>query len=356
VEKYALAARRTYKPKAQYSGPMLLIRETNNPDPICRNRLRAHAGWERYVTGAIETYEVPSGHWDILHKTHVDVLASVISDYVRRRESDGTCSSAQDMVPEKPTEKSPIAHPPWSPAPALLAMPQGETHMFLADLDTQQSCRSRYESSLSDEERARASRLAQALDRERFIARRGLLRDLLCMYTGTSPDRIKLQYSDTGKPYLDEGQNPSALRFSVSARGGLALYGFTCGQDIGVDLEAMDSPIDPLAIARQQFSPEEYEHLRVLPVRRQCETFYTYWTCKEAYIKGRGIIPLNRFAVSLGDGETPAVSRDLDDPHQVGQWSFSLLDVGANWRAAVAVRRLGLSLRCWRIDSRWRTG
>jgi 4'-phosphopantetheinyl transferase len=231
-------------------------------------------------------------------------------------------------------------------------MPQGEIHVLLADLDTRQPGRSRYEASLSCEERARVSRFAQALDRERFITRRGLLRDLLSAYTGTSSGRIRLQYSDTGRPYLDDEQNPSALRFSVSTRGSLALYVFTCGHDIGTDLESVDSLTDPLGIARQQLSREEYEHLRVLPSSLQRETFYTYWTCKEAYIKARGIIRLNRFAVSLHHGRTPELSFDMDDPHQVGQWSFSLLDVGAGWRAAVAVRKQSLSLRCWRIDGR----
>ena len=356
VEKWALVACRTYQPKAQYAGPMLLIRETNNADPICRRVLRGYAGWERYVTGAIETCDVPSGHGDILHETYAEVLAGAISDYVRRREGDARLSLFEGQGSPGASRERPDRYSLWPIAPTELALPQGEIHAFLADLDTGQPSRWRHEPSLSGDERDRASRLVQALDRERFITRRGVLRDLLSAYTGMSPGQIKLQYSDTGRPYLDEGQNPSALCFSVSTRGRLALYVFTCGPDIGADLESVDPTFDPLEIAKQQFSPEEYEHLRSLPPSLQRETFYTYWTCKEAYIKARGIIPLNRFAVSLEHSQTPELSFDRDDPHQVGQWSFSLLDVGAGWRAAVAVRKEGLPLRCWRIDGLRETG
>ncbi len=355
VWKCAEAASRVYEPKAQYSGPLLLIRETNHENPICRSLLRGGGGWERHVTGVIETYEVHSGHSDILKGAHADAVADAIRNHIRRREEGGAGFSARKIVSAKPAAKDPLACVPWPLVPARLALPVGEIHVFLADLDATQPWQPKYESFLSCEERARASRFAQAMDRERFIARRGLLRDLLSAYIGTSPSQIKLQYSSTGKPYLDEGQNPLALRFSVSSRGKLALYVFTCGQDIGTDLESVDSLADPLGIAKQQFPYEEYEHLRVLPAHLRRETFYTYWTCKEAYIKARGIIPLNRFTVSLEHSRTPEVSSDMDDPHQVGQWSFSLLDVGAGWRAAVAVQKGGLSFRCWRIDGLWRT-
>jgi 4'-phosphopantetheinyl transferase len=82
----------------------------------------------------------------------------------------------------------------------------------------------------------------------------------------------------------------------------------------------------------------------------QQEAFYRCWVCKEAYIKARGIIPLKEFDVSAEPGRAPTLLADRSDPSGVRQWSFSLLDLGVNWRAVVVAQSRNLPLKCWKID------
>jgi len=324
VKKAAFKAWRVYKPKAKYCGDILLIRDTNIDSPLYRNIIGPRAGWEHWVTGAIEVHEVPSGHLDILKEPYVGVLAKGISEYIRRTQDDG-----------------------WAPAPALPGLPRDEVHVFLADLDARPGSLAHHESLLPPEERDRASRFVQAQDRDRFTARRGLLRELLSRYTKIRADRIELQYSDTGKPALADSQNPSALKFSVTSREGLALCAFACGCDIGIDLERTRPVANLLEIAGEQFSGPEHEFLCSLPESMRLKMFYTIWTCKEAYIKARGIIPLHQFSVSIGPAGTPDLAADETDSRQVGLWSFSLLPVGDGWHAALVAPKGYMAIRRW---------
>jgi amino acid adenylation domain-containing protein len=324
VKKSAFKAWRAYKPKAKYCGDILLIRDTNIDSPLYRNIIGPQAGWERWVTGAIEVHEVPSGHLDILKEPYVSVLAKQVSEYIRKTQDDG-----------------------WPPAPALPGLPQGELHVFLAGLDARPGFLAHYESLLSPEERDRASRFVQAQDRDRFTARRGLLRELLSRYTKIRADRVELQYSDTGKPALADSQNPSALKFSVTSREGLALYAFACGCDIGIDLERTRPVANLLELAGEQFSGPEHESLCSLPEGVRLKMFYTIWTCKEAYIKARGIIPLHQFTVSIGPAGTPDLAADETDPRQVGLWSFSMLPVSDGWHAALVAPKGYMAIRHW---------
>ncbi len=349
VERHALEAWRIYKPRARYPGKILLIRETNIDSPLYRSIIHGQAGWERCVTGEIETCEIHAGHVNILKEPYVDSVAGAISDYVRRTQDAKVSLPPGDETPDKPAEKDETTHLAWPTAPTLLTMPDGDMHVFLADIDKAQTSRSRYEWSLSSEERDRASRFVHALDRARFVARRGLLRELLSSYTGIDADQIRLQYSDTGRPSLHEGQNPAGLRFSLSTRGNLALYAFTCRGDVGIDLERAQPVANLLELAGQQLSGPEYELLCSLPESSRLEMFYTIWTCKEAYIKARGIIPLRQFTVSIGPAGKPELSADEIDPRQIGQWSFSTLPVGAGWHAALVARKGDMTLNRWSL-------
>ncbi len=351
----ACEAVRTYRPGARYSGKILLIQEMmmTSQDPLYRYLIPGQAGWDRYVTGGIEIVRVHAGHTSMLKEPYVDSLAAAIRDYVRRTQCAALCSSPSDRILDQPAEKDETAHRVWSTAPTSLAMPDGDLHVFLADMEETQRSHARYESSLSCEERDRASRFVYALDRTHFVARRSVLRELLSSYTGIDAGQIRLQYSDSGKPSLHEGQNPLDLRFSLSSRDNLVLYAFTCKCDVGIDLERMQPITNLLEMAMQQLSGPEYELLCSLPEHARLEMFYKLWTCKEAYIKARGIIPLGQFTVAIGPSGTPELSADHADPRQVGQWSFSLLPVGGGWQAALVARRENISLKCWSLDSQF---
>jgi amino acid adenylation domain-containing protein len=350
VERAARKAITLYKPSSKYDGNILLFRDTHIDSPLYRNIIRYKAGWEHYVTGAIECHGIPSGHIDILSGNHVVSLAGKINNYLQRAECDMRPRHSAYDAKDRLNIKELAAFNSWPIANNRLVLPRNELHIFLADLSVSAAQISKYEMLLSPDELDRATRYARTKDRNHFVARRGLLRELISRYTGTNPANLRFKYSKDGKPSLRDEQNLADLRFSVSNSNGLALYGFICASDLGIDLEYIRHAEDLLDIASKKFNSEEYRSLMELPENLRTEAFYTCWTCKEAYIKARGIIGLDQFTVSVQPSLAPRLVADQADPSQVTLWSFSLVDVDNHWRAAVVTQVSDVPIRCWRLS------
>jgi 4'-phosphopantetheinyl transferase len=186
--------------------------------------------------------------------------------------------------------------------------------LHLADCDAWRP--SVFAATLSADEQARARRFRHAVDRDRFIVRRGLLRRLLGERLGIAPAHVPLEPGPAGKPMLATAElrragaaaAKNAPHFNLARSGGLALYAFLTpenaravtgpaapdGPAIGVDLERIDTDRRTLADLRriaEHFAPEETSFLQSLPDARAAEVFYRLWTCKEACLKclGTGI-------------------------------------------------------------------
>jgi 4'-phosphopantetheinyl transferase len=151
--------------------------------------------------------------------------------------------------------------------------------------------------------------------RNRFIAARALLRDLLAGYLGQSPGAIRFEYNEWGKPALAPGLVASDLRFNLSHSQDLAMYAFVIERDVGVDIEMIRAEVANERIAENFFSRWEVETLRALPREHQVEAFFNCWTRKEAYVKARGqglSIELDSFDVSLVPGAEAKILRGDD--------------------------------------------
>ena len=170
-----------------------------------------------------------------------------------------------------------------------------------------------FAASLSADELARADRFRHTLDRDRFIVRRGLLRQLLAERLSLEPARVPLALGPSGKPALSVadlrrmGVSPHGLppRFNLARSGGLAIFAFLPPEDassvtgpagpaIGVDLERTDTARRTLADLRRiadHFAAEESSFLNGLAADEAAAVFYRLWTCKEACLKclGTGI-------------------------------------------------------------------
>ena len=169
---------------------------------------------------------------------------------------------------------------------------------------------------LSADEQARADRFRHAIDRDRFVVRRGLLRRLLGERLGIEAARVPLAPGPAGKPMLAAADLHRAgvatangpPGFNLARSGGLALYAFLPlanaravtgpaapdGPTLGVDLERIDTARRTLADLRRiadHFAPEESRFLQGLPDDEAAAVFYRLWTGKEACLKclGTGI-------------------------------------------------------------------
>lgn len=177
-----------------------------------------------------------------------------------------------------------------------------EIHVWHAALDCEEKVICRLQATLSLEEKARADRFHFANDRNRFVAARGLLRELLGRYLRRAPADLEFSYGRHGKPVLS-GENPSSgLCFNVSHSAGLAVYAFARERNLGIDVEHVRPESAGEDIAQHYFSAREVNDLRTLPPEARAEGFFHCWTRKEAYLKATGMglqIPLDSFSVSL---------------------------------------------------------
>src|SRR6266487_1195946 len=164
----------------------------------------------------------------------------------------------------------------WKLPLTELTLPHDEVHVWRASLDQHPSFVEQLGQTLSAAERTRAERFYFTHDRQRFIICRGFLRSILGRYMGIEPEQAQFCSGPYGKLALAETRptvkvthTPAApwddntLRFNVSHSQALALYAFTRGREIGVDLEY------------------------IRPVEGD-EQFLLYWTRKEAYLKACG--------------------------------------------------------------------
>ncbi|HEX2093753.1 MAG TPA: 4'-phosphopantetheinyl transferase superfamily protein [Longimicrobiaceae bacterium] len=241
----------------------------------------------------------------------------------------------------------------WGDPAARPALEEGEVHVWCAPLDPPEESVRRYRELLATDELARVDRFRFDRDRRRSTVARGVLRMLLGRYLAESPRRVEFRYESHGKPVLAGGPADRGVRFNVSHSGELALFAFTRGRELGVDVELVHSIEDAEQIAERFFSAAENAVFRSLPAELREEAFFNCWTRKEAYIKavGEGLsFPLHVFDVSLAPGE-PARLLDSRDPEQAERWSlYGLPDPAPGYKAALVVEGSGCEVACWRWE------
>ncbi len=112
---------------------------------------------------------------------------------------------------------------------------------------------------LSAEERRRADRYEFDRDRRRYIVARARLRQLLAARLKTRPEAVELVCGGHGKPALAQRSGDTDWRFNVSHRDEMAVYAFSQGREVGIDVEAIRNVRDADAIVSGFFSRCEQE-------------------------------------------------------------------------------------------------
>jgi len=230
----------------------------------------------------------------------------------------------------------------WNVGANLPPALEGESvHVWRADLAQSPETIRAHLAALSPDERRRAERYRFERDRLRFIAARGVLRDLVGRYVGRPPGEVKFTYGSHGKPELDGGAVGARLAFNVSHSRDAALYAFTRDIAVGLDVEFIRHDVACLEIAGRLFSSGEAAALRALPEESRVAAFFNCWVRKESYIKGLGeglSHDLRGFTVSLAPGEPAALLATNGRHSEAAHWSLLDLPAGEGYAAALAVR------------------
>ncbi len=229
----------------------------------------------------------------------------------------------------------------WVRAAAPLTLTDKELHVWRAPLDLSPALLQRMAKTLSANENERAGKFLITRARERFVAARGILRQMLGMYLGLHSEKIEFRYGPQGKPSLSATHN-SKVSFSVSHSQTMGLFAFAEGREVGVDIEEVKADFKGMQIASHFFSGEEIAGLAKLPPDQADKAFFECWTGKEAYVKARGeglSLPLRDFSIGFVNGKQ--VLRD-----EVGRaWSCYGLKPAPGFAGAVVATGEGWSLR-----------
>jgi 4'-phosphopantetheinyl transferase len=240
-----------------------------------------------------------------------------------------------------------------TPTPGL-SLSADAVHVWRADLDLEAGRLRSLEQNLSVDERARAARFRFAQDRKRFIAARGLLRQIVAYYLNMAARELRFGYGAHGKPFLAEPKY-SGLHFNVSHSLDLALIAVAYEREVGVDIEHVRTDIAVKEIAEIVLSGPEKHALSRFVGEAKRMAFLQLWTRKEAYIKadGRGVsLPLKHIDVSVPANRVSVLDEATGKSKVCGRWMLQTLAVGPDYAAALAAEGQDWQLTCWQWQDR----
>jgi len=190
---------------------------------------------------------------------------------------------------------------------------------------------------LSENEREKASRFKRRADRISSVTARGALRVLLSAYTGIPPAGISFEYSENGKPHVQD----SDVSFNVSHSADWIVLAFGRNRNIGVDVEKIKQDINVEAIAERYFAAAEID--LIANATDKHTVFFQLWARKEAYVKARGeglFKGLHHFEVPVENGVLP------DNAKRDG-WFFLHLESGPKYASAIVTDQPASSVPCY---------
>ena len=158
-------------------------------------------------------------------------------------------------------------------------------------------------STLSETEHVRANAFRDALLKDRFIAGRFCLRQILGDELNMSSSEISFSIENNGKPVVSNSPTGGG-HFSFSRSQQYVLIGYSASHRIGVDIERVRSFPDMELMAAEIFAEHQFLEWQSLPLAERPLGFFRGWTRKEAAVKvdGRGISDgVRQIDVPLGD-------------------------------------------------------
>ena len=234
----------------------------------------------------------------------------------------------------------------------------GQVHVWRARIEESSSQASHYRSYLSTDEIQKAERCRIPHPQYQFVVTRGILRRLLGRYLGVPPTQLRFGAQARGKPTLEDPCDTS-FQFNVSHARGMALLAFTIEHPLGIDVEWVNQNVHVRDIAARYFSPREVAYLSSLPSERFNQDFFSFWTCKEAYLKmeGRGLSKgLAQCEITLQPDSVGVALSQLDKQDQVKPCSLLRIHASPEHVGAVAVEDPTAEISYWDwIDEDYRS-
>ena len=151
-------------------------------------------------------------------------------------------------------------------------------------------------------------------EKEVMIKRNYLLLKILSYYLKCEISQIKIEKAEYGKPFLKS----SKLSFNLSNSFNYFIVGISYENGIGVDIEKIRNTINYKKLITRYFSENEKKAFEIAKTDMQQNTFFYWWTIKEAVIKATGFgmrLPLKSFEIPLYSNEN-VVRIDFESIHK----------------------------------------
>ncbi|NJO49039.1 MAG: 4'-phosphopantetheinyl transferase superfamily protein [Leptolyngbyaceae cyanobacterium RM2_2_4] len=236
----------------------------------------------------------------------------------------------------------------WESPPIRPVLEKHQVHLWLIWVNQAIAHLPQLRQLLSADEQARADRFYFERDRHRFTISRARLRQILSQYLDIPAEHLQFCYGTYGKPSLAGSLANTGLQFNLAHSGEAVLCAVTCDRHIGVDVEQVRPLPKVQQLAERCLSAQEKIHLTASSCPE--ETFFAYWTCKEAYLKaiGSGLTqPMDQIEFAL----TPTIQlmKVLGSSEAAKLWSLQLLNFSPDYKAALAVEGQDYQLMCWQV-------
>ncbi|MGC0371666.1 MAG: hypothetical protein DGJ47_000365 [Rickettsiaceae bacterium] len=137
---------------------------------------------------------------------------------------------------------------------------------------------------LNNEEYSKCKKFSNLEYAKKFVISRVFLKFALASILNKDISSINFKYGVNGKPYLSDG----LVFFNISHSKDLCLIGISFINEIGIDIEFMDTNIDYLPLLNFFSSQKE---IKWVLEKNSIKRFYQIWTIKESILKytGQGI-------------------------------------------------------------------
>ena len=222
----------------------------------------------------------------------------------------------------------------------------GEVHLWDADLAVEAHRLAQLASYLDQDELARADRFHFERDRRRFMAGRGLLRQILASYLDLAPYAVRFNYTGNGKPYL---LAHSELHFNVSHSAETLVVAVARDRQLGVDVEVLPLDAADHGVANLVFCRAERASLEAFDVTEYSRIFARLWTRKEAYIKadGRGMtLQLDHIDVGTLPQGILLYQPELNQWTPAPDWTLHTLGPSPRYVCSLAIEGADCSVAC----------
>ncbi|MCZ2147248.1 MAG: 4'-phosphopantetheinyl transferase superfamily protein [Bryobacterales bacterium] len=199
---------------------------------------------------------------------------------------------------------------------------------------------------LDQEERRRASRFRFETLRAKYILAHGFLRELLGCYLHMDARKITFTFNAYGKPGVACG----GLQFNLSHSGSLAAVAISMEAPVGIDIEEIRPLPDLCGLTQRFFAASEQNAVHAFPPHQRETAFFTYWTRKEALVKGLGqgfSISLESFDTSLVHGGQGLLSWNPAEASEAITWWLSDLPAMEGYAGAIAIKGCTPKLSSW---------